>query len=67
MILRTVSLPTEFGAILDIAPINRSLQSDWIVLAGDGQTFQFNARELVELNNSVLTRWCFDDSMLGVL
>lgn len=49
MILKTVSLPAEFGPILDIAPINRSLQSDWIVLAGDGQIFQFNA----ELNDFV--------------
>lgn len=40
---RSFRVPEEFGTVADIAPINHSLQSEWMVLAGDGEIFRFNA------------------------
>lgn len=41
--LKTTSLPQQPGAVLDIAPINHSQQSDWMILANNGDVFRFNA------------------------
>ena len=41
--LKKTSLPKELGVVLDIAPINHSRQSDWMVLAENGDIFRFNA------------------------
>lgn len=41
--LKTTSLPKDFGAVLDIAPINHSSQSVWMILADNGDIFRFNA------------------------
>lgn len=41
--LKTTSLPKEFGTVLDIAPINHSNQSEWIILAANNDIFTFNA------------------------
>ena len=41
--LKTTSLPQDFGAVLDIAPVNHSSESVWMILAGNGDVFRFNA------------------------
>lgn len=41
--LKETSLPAEFGTILDIAPVNHSLQSMWLLLAEDGRVFRLDA------------------------
>ena len=41
--LTTTSLPTQLGSVLDIAPVNQSSQSVWMVLATNGDIFRFNA------------------------
>ena len=39
----TTQLPKQLGSVLDIAPINHSSQSVWMVLATNGDIFRFNA------------------------
>ena len=41
--LKTTSLPQQLGAVLDIAPVNHSSQSVWMILAANGDIFRFNA------------------------
>lgn len=41
--LKTTSLPKEFGTVLDIAAVNHSSQSVWIILSAGGDIFTFNA------------------------
>jgi hypothetical protein len=41
--LKTRLLPNALGSVIDIAPINHSRESTWIVLADDGRIFRFNA------------------------
>jgi hypothetical protein len=41
--LKTTSLPTPLGEVLDIAPINHSGDSVWMVLNTAGEIFRFNA------------------------
>lgn len=41
--LKTTLLPKQFGPVVDIAPVNHSSESLWIMLAGNGDVFRFNA------------------------
>ncbi len=41
--LKETSLPAELGTIVDIAPVNDSLQSVWLLLAEDGRVFRLDA------------------------
>ena len=41
--LKTTSLPKQPGAVVDIAPVNHSSQSVWMMLADNGDIFRFNA------------------------
>lgn len=41
--LKETSLPKELGTILDIAPVNYSPDSIWLLLAEDGKIFRFDA------------------------
>ena len=41
--LKTTSLPKQVGAVLDIAPVNYSSQSVWMMLTHNGDVFRFNA------------------------
>lgn len=41
--LKTASLPKELGPISDIAPVNHSSESVWMMLADNGDVFSFNA------------------------
>jgi len=40
---RETSLPAKLGAIVDIAPVNHSRQSIWLLLAEDGRIFRLDA------------------------
>lgn len=41
--LKTTSLPKQLGTVLDIAPVNHSSESVWMILAAGGDIFRFNA------------------------
>jgi hypothetical protein len=41
--LKITSLPKDLGAVLDIAPVNHSNESVWMILAANGDIFRFNA------------------------
>jgi hypothetical protein len=41
--LKTTALPKDLDTILDIAPVNHSSQSVWMMLAANGDIFRFNA------------------------
>ncbi|HEX6044661.1 MAG TPA: hypothetical protein VFZ22_09255 [Pyrinomonadaceae bacterium] len=40
--LHEFSLPKELGKVIDIAPVNHSRQSTWLVLSDDGKIFRVN-------------------------
>ena len=41
--LKETYLPAELGTIVDIAPVNHSLQSIWLLLGEDGRVFRLDA------------------------
>lgn len=41
--LKTTSLPKDVGAVLEIAPVNHSNESVWMILAASGDVFRFRA------------------------
>lgn len=52
--LKETSLPTKLGTIVDIAPVNHSLESIWLLLAEDGKIFRLHAeaKEFTQVGRS---------------
>jgi hypothetical protein len=42
-LLHQTAIPSEYGRILDIAPLNEEIRSIWLVLAADGRLFRLLA------------------------